>query len=267
MLKLLALRGGSIRYNAEVTEITSRNGQATGVKLASGERLEAPIVVSNADVGWTYSRLLGAHPRKRWTDRKLDRTSFSMSLFVWYFGTNRRYEDVYHHMMVLGPRYEELLGDIFDRKVVAEDFSLYLHRPTATDPALAPPGCDAFYVLAPVPNLRGGADWATLAEPYRLRVQKRLEDTVMPGLGESIVSSRVMTPLDFRDNLLSLHGAAFSIEPQLLQSAWFRPHNRSEELRGLYIVGAGTHPGAGMPGVLSAAKIVDRLVAEDFPTA
>jgi len=122
-------------------------------------------------------------------------------------------------------------------------------------------------MLAPVPNLRGGADWATLAEPYRLRVQKRLEDTVMPGLGESIVSSRVMTPLDFRDNLLSLHGAAFSIEPQLLQSAWFRPHNRSEELRGLYIVGAGTHPGAGMPGVLSAAKIVDRLVAEDFPTA
>ena len=267
MLKLLALRGGSIRYDAEVTEITSEGGRATGVRLASGEHIEAPIVVSNADVGWTYSRLLGNHRRRRWTDAKLDRASFSMSLFVWYFGTRRRYEDVYHHMMVLGPRYEELLGDIFDRKVVAEDFSLYLHRPTATEPALAPPGCDAFYVLAPVPNLRGGADWAALAEPFRQRVQKRLEDTVLPGLGDCIASSRVMTPLDFRDNLLSLHGAAFSIEPQLLQSAWFRPHNRSEELRGLYIVGAGTHPGAGMPGVLSAAKIVDRLVAEDFPTA
>lgn len=267
MLTLLASRGGTIRYDAEVTEITSENGRATGVRLASGERIEAPIVVSNADVGWTYSRLLGNRRRRRWTDAKLDRASFSMSLFVWYFGTNRRYEKVYHHMMVLGPRYEELLGDIFDRKVVAEDFSLYLHRPTATEPALAPAGCDAFYVLAPVPNLRGGADWAALSEPFRQRVQKRLEDTVLPGLGECIASSRVMTPIDFRDNLLSLHGAAFSIEPQLLQSAWFRPHNRSEELSGLYIVGAGTHPGAGMPGVLSAAKIVDRLVAEDFPTA
>jgi len=267
MLKLLARCGGSVRYHAEVTEITAAGGRATGVRLASGEWLEAPIVISNADVGWTYSQLLRQHPRRRWTDAKLDRTSFSMSLFVWYFGTSRRYEDVYHHMMVLGPRYEELLGDIFDRKAVAADFSLYLHRPTATDPALAPPGCDAFYVLSPVPNLRGGADWAALAEPYRQRVQQRLADTVLPGLGDCIVSSRMMTPLDFRDGLLSLHGAAFSIEPKLLQSAWFRPHNRSEELRGLYIVGAGTHPGAGMPGVLSSAKIVDRLVAADFPTA
>ncbi len=266
MLTLLHSRGGKIRYNTEVTEITARDGQATGVRLANGETIEAPIVVSNADVGWTYSRLLAKVPRRRWTEAKLDRVSFSMSLFVWYFGTNRRYDDVYHHMMVLGPRYEELLADIFDRKEVAEDFSLYLHRPTATDPAMAPPGCDAFYVLAPVPNLRGGADWNALAEPFRQRVQKRLEDTVLPGLGDCIATSRVMTPLDFRDNLLSLHGAAFSIEPQLLQSAWFRPHNRSEELRGLYIVGAGTHPGAGMPGVLSAAKIVDGLVAEDFPT-
>ena len=266
MLTLLHSRGGKIRYNTEVTEITARDGQATGVRLANGETIEAPIVVSNADVGWTYSRLLAKVPRRRWTEAKLDRVSFSMSLFVWYFGTNRRYDDVYHHMMVLGPRYEELLADIFDRKEVAEDFSLYLHRPTATDPAMAPPGCDAFYVLAPVPNLRGGADWNALAEPFRQRVQKRLEDTVLPGLGDCIATSRVMTPLDFRDNLLSLHGAAFSIEPQLLQSAWFRPHNRSEELRGLYIVGAGTLPGAGMPGVLSAAKIVDGLVAEDFPT-
>ena len=165
MLTLLHSRGGKIRYNTEVTEITARDGQATGVRLANGETIEAPIVVSNADVGWTYSRLLAKVPRRRWTEAKLDRVSFSMSLFVWYFGTNRRYDDVYHHMMVLGPRYEELLADIFDRKEVAEDFSLYLHRPTATDPAMAPPGCDAFYVLAPVPNLRGGATGTRLQSP------------------------------------------------------------------------------------------------------
>ncbi len=266
MLGLLERSGGSIRYGAEVAEILTEGRRVRGVRLADGEELPADIVVSNADVGWTYSQLLRNYPRRRWTDAKLGRTRFSMSLFVWYFGTNRRYEDVYHHVMVLGPRYEELLGDIFDRKVVAEDFSLYLHRPTMTEPGLAPPGGDAFYVLSPVPNLRGGADWASLAEPYRARVQKRLEETLLPGLGDCIVSSRVMTPLDFRDRLLSLHGAAFSIEPQLLQSAWFRPHNRSEEVRGLYLAGAGTHPGAGLPGVLSTAKTIERLVAEDFPT-
>jgi phytoene desaturase len=185
-----------------------------------------------------------------------------MSLFVWYFGTNRTFEDVYHHTMVLGPRYEGLLQDIFTRKHLSEDFSLYLHRPTMTDPSLAPPGCDAFYVLSPVPHLGGGVDWSTRAEPYRAAIQKRLEETVMPGLGGSIVTSRVMTPQDFRDRLLSVNGAAFSLEPQLFQSAWFRPHNRSEELEGLYLVGAGTHPGAGVPGVISSARILDQLVPE-----
>jgi phytoene desaturase len=149
--------------------------------------------------------------------------------------------------------------------VLAEDFSLYLHRPTASDPSLAPPGCDAFYVLSPVPNLKGGADWAKVAETYRQSIQRHLEATVLPDLGRHIVTSRVTTPVDFRDRLLSVHGAAFGLEPRLLQSAWFRPHNRSEELRGLYLAGAGTHPGAGIPGVLCSAKIVDDLVAEDFP--
>jgi phytoene desaturase len=252
--------GGRIRCNAEVAEILAENGRATGVRLADGERIAADIVVSNADAGWTYSKLLAKHPRRRWTDRKVARARYSMSLFVWYFGTKRKFDDVYHHTMVLGPRYEGLLQDIFTRKHLSDDFSLYLHRPTMTDPSLAPRGCDAFYVLSPVPHLGSGVDWSKQAEPYRAAIQKRLEETVMPGLGEAIVTSRMLTPQDFRDRLLSVNGAAFSLEPQLFQSAWFRPHNRSEELEGLYLVGAGTHPGAGVPGVISSAKILDQLV-------
>jgi phytoene desaturase len=162
----------------------------------------------------------------------------------------------------MGPRYRELLADIFTRKILADDFSLYLHRPTANDPSLAPPGCDAFYVLAPVPHLGSGTDWQVQAEPLRARIQKRLEDTLMPGLGESIVTTRLLTPQDFRERLLSLNGAAFSLEPQLLQSAWFRPHNKSEEVDGLFLVGAGTHPGAGVPGVVSSARILDQVVPD-----
>jgi len=185
-----------------------------------------------------------------------------MSLFVWYFGTNTRYEDVYHHMILMGPRYEELLKDIFQRKILAEDFSLYLHRPTASDPDLAPPGCDTFYVLSPVPHLQSGVDWTVQAEPYRAAIQKYLEDTVLPGLGDSIVTSFMLTPLDFRDRLSSVNGAAFSLEPQLFQSAWFRPHNVSEEVERLYLVGAGTHPGAGLPGVINSARLIDRVIPE-----
>ena len=255
-------QGASFRYDAEVTEILVADGRAAGVRLASGETIAADIVVSNADPAWTYARLLSGHRRRRWTDRKLARAKYSMSLFVWYFGTDRRFEDVYHHAMVLGPRYEGLLRDIFSRRQLPDDMSLYLHRPSASDPSVAPPGCDAFYVLSPVPNLGSGTDWAARAEPYRAAVQRRLEETIMPGLGQSIVTSRVMTPQDFRDRLLSFEGAAFAMQPQLFQSAWFRPHNRSEELEGLFLVGAGTHPGAGVPGVISSARILDELVPE-----
>lgn len=257
---LIEGQGGRFRFNAEVEQITVADGHAKGVRLKGGETIAADVVVSNADVGWTYSKLLSEHPRKRWTDAKVARTRYSMSLFVWYFGTNRRFDNVYHHTMVLGPRYRELLTDIFKRKKLAKDFSLYLHRPTATDPSLAPPGCDSFYVLSPVPHLGSGTDWAQQAEPYRAAIQQRLESTVLPGLGDSIVTSRMLTPQDFRDRLLSVNGAAFSLEPQLFQSAWFRPHNVSEEVRGLYLVGAGTHPGAGVPGVVSSAKILDQVV-------
>jgi phytoene desaturase len=260
IVSLIKGQGGSIRCDAQVDQILVKSGRACGVKLIGGERLDAEFVVSNADVGWTYGKLLGSHPRKRWTDRKLDRSSWSMSLFVWYFGTNRQWDDVLHHTMVLGPRYEGLLKDIFSHKHLSEDFSLYLHRPTATDPAMAPPGCDSFYVLAPVPHLESGVDWAVKAEPYRRAVEDRLAQTVLPGLTGSIITSHMLTPIDFQDRLLSYRGAAFSLEPQLFQSAWFRPHNRSEEVEGLYLVGAGTHPGAGIPGVLSSARVLDQLI-------
>jgi phytoene desaturase len=254
--------GGTLRCNAEVAEVLVEGGRARGVRLASGEVIESDIVVSNADAAWTYGKLLGKHARRRWTDAKLERSRYSMSLFVWYFGTRRRYDDVYHHTMVLGPRYRGLLDDIFKRKVLAKDFSLYLHRPTASDTSLAPPGHDAFYVLAPVPHLGSGTDWRERAEPYRQAVQRRLEDTLLPGLGDALTTSFVLTPQDFHDRLSSWKGAAFAMEPQLFQSAWFRPHNRSEEVEGLYLVGAGTHPGAGLPGVVSSARILDKIVPD-----
>ena len=254
--------GARIRYGATVAEITHEGGRATGVRLESGERLGAEIVVSNNDVATTYRKMLPGLARRRWTDRKLDRMGYSMSVFLWYFGTKRRYEDVAHHSIVLGPRYRPLIDDIFRNKTVTEDFSLYLHRPTATDPSLAPAGHDAYYALVPVPHLDSGDDWEALAEPYRQRVQKRLEETIMPGLGDHLTVSFVTTPKDFETRLLSEKGSAFSFEPTLLQSGWFRPHNNSEELAGLYFVGAGTHPGAGLPGVVASAKVTADLVPE-----
>ncbi len=262
LVKLIEGQGNRIRYGAEVARITVAEGRATGVRLASGEDIAADIVVSNADSAWTYRHLLGHAPRRRWSDRRLDRARYSMSLYVWYFGTRRRYDQVPHHTIVLGPRYRELLHDIFERKVLAADFSLYLHRPTATDPSLAPAGCDAFYVLSPVPHLDADVDWTVRAEPYRRAIAQRLSETLLPDLEANVASSRVMTPLDFRDRLLSIKGAAFGMEPVLTQSAWFRPHNRSEEVERLYLVGAGTHPGAGLPGVLSSARVLDAVVPD-----
>ena len=252
-------QGGRIRYNCEVESILVDSGVAKGVRLANGETIAADIVVSNADSAWTYRRLLPASARRRWTDRKIDRANYSMGLFLWYFGTRRRYDEVAHHTILMGPRYRGLLKDIFQRKVLSEDFSLYLHRPTATDPSLAPPGCDTFYVLSPVPNLEGGQDWPSLAEEYRRRIADALEASILPGLSSQIATSRIATPLDFERDLDAYRGAAFGLEPILTQSAWFRPHNASEDVRNLFLVGAGTHPGAGLPGVLSSARILDKV--------
>lgn len=260
LVKLIEGQGGAVRCNAEVAEIQVRSGAACGVRVANGETLRADIVVSNADPATTYGRLIPASKNKAPTGQSLDSVRYSMSLFVWYFGTRRQYQDVAHHTILLGPRYKGLIEDIFKHKRLANDMSLYLHRPTATDPSLAPAGNDAFYVLSPVPHLDADIDWATEGERYRQRVEQRLSETVLPGLGKEIVSSRIMTPLDFLDRLCSHKGAAFGPEPILTQSAWFRPHNRSQEIKGLYLVGAGTHPGAGVPGVLSSARVLDSVV-------
>jgi phytoene desaturase len=260
LVDLLAERGVPLRCNTEVRRIVVEGGRATGVELAGGERLHADIVVCNSDTAWTYRNLVAPEHRRHWTDKRIDNGRFSMSLFVWYFGTDRQYTDVPHHTMVLGPRYEGLLTDIFKHHTLSDDFSLYLHRPSATDPSVAPAGCDAFYVLSPVPHLDSGTDWAAQAEPYRQAVMKRLEETLLPGLRDHVISSHVMTPQDFQDRLLSYKGAAFGLEPLLLQSAWFRPHNRSEDVENLFMVGASTHPGAGVPGVLMSAKALQTVV-------
>jgi phytoene desaturase len=260
MVKLIESQGGKLRYGAEVAEITLDGRRATGVRLRSGEAIAADVVVSNADVAWTYKYLLPAHARTRWTDRRIDKSRYSMGLFVWYFGTRRKYEAVPHHTILLGPRYRGLLEDIFERKVLSADFSLYLHRPTATDASLAPEGHDAFYVLSPVPHLDAKTDWTASAEAYRSEIARYLDATILPGLEREIVTSRVMTPLDFKERLLSYKGAAFSLEPRLTQSAWFRPHNQSEDIERLYLVGAGTHPGAGVPGVICSARVLDKVV-------
>ena len=260
LVDLIRHQGGTVRCDAPVTEIRLDGKTATGVTLASGEVIPAAIVVSNADSAWTYRHLLPAEARRHWTDRKVARGRYSMSLFVWYFGTKRRYDAVEHHTILLGPRYRGLVHDIFKRHILPDDFSLYLHRPTATDPSLAPDGCDTFYVLSPVPNLKGDIDWQTQAEPYRQAIAATLERTLLPGLDDAVVASHQLTPQDFQDRLWSFQGAAFGLEPVLTQSAWFRPHNASEDIRHLYLVGAGTHPGGGVPGVLSSARVLDTVV-------
>jgi phytoene desaturase len=262
LVGLIEGQGGRLRCGVAVDQVVVEGGRARGVRLQDGSVIAADVVVSNADSATTYRDLVPAAARRRWTDAKIGRAAYSMGLFVWYFGTSRRYDDVAHHTILLGPRYKALLRDIFDRKILANDFSLYLHRPTATDPSLAPPGCDTFYVLSPVPHLAAGIDWASAAEPYRRRICDYLSNSILPGLGEAIVTSRITTPQHFQDELSSYRGAAFGLEPLLTQSAWFRPHNRSEEVDGLYLVGAGTHPGAGLPGVLSSARILDTVVPD-----
>lgn len=266
LVRLFTELGGVVRLSTRAEEILldRRGGQprARGVRLAGGEILDARYVVSNADVATTYARLIPEGARRRYTDARLARMRYSNGLFVAYFGTDRRYPDVLHHTILLGPRFKEHLSDIFHRKILADDFSLYLHRPTATDPSMAPPGCDCFYVLAPVPHLGAEepVDWEAEGPRYCQRIHDHLEATVLPGLSAHLKVSRFVTPAYFEGSLSSYLGAGFSVQPDLLQSAWFRPHNRSEDVDGLFFVGAGTHPGAGMPGVLCTAKVVDRLI-------
>ncbi|MCU0800301.1 MAG: phytoene desaturase [Rhodobacteraceae bacterium] len=267
MGRVIEGQGGVLRLNTEVDAVLIEGGRAAGVRLAGGEVVRAPLVVSNADAGHTYDRLLRHAPRKRWTSARLKRTRWSMGLFVWYFGTKGTaglWPDVGHHTILNGPRYKGLTRDIFIKGKLADDMSLYVHRPSVTDPSCAPAGDDTFYALSPVPHLGhdNGVDWEAEAEPYRQKVVKVLEEQLLPGLSSHLTSSRVFTPLTFQHRYLSPYGAGFSIEPRILQSAWFRPHNVSEELPGLYLAGAGTHPGAGLPGVIASAEVLGKLVPD-----
>jgi phytoene desaturase len=257
--KLMAEEGVKVRFGATVAEITLSGRKATGIRLASGEVMAADIVVSNADPMHMYREMLPDSALSAST--KLKRKSkLSMGLYVLYFGTKKQYPDIAHHTIWLGPRYKELLDDIFHKKIMPDDFSLYVHRPTATDPSFAPAGCDSFYVLCPVPNTQGKQDWTVEGPRLRDRIVAALGRTLLPDLADTITAEFFMTPADFETWYLSYAGAGFSIAPYFTQSAWFRFHNKSESIDNLYLVGAGTHPGAGLPGVLSSAKVAEKLV-------
>jgi phytoene desaturase len=258
--RLMTLQGIDVRLNTTVKRIRVEQGCATGVELEDGEFLPAEVIISDADPAFLYSQMLEKVPIV--PKLKLKSAQYSMGLFVLYFGTTRQYPDVAHHTIWFGDRYRELLRDIFHRHHLGPDFSLYVHRPTATDPSFAPPGCDSFYVLAPVPNLQSGTNWQATAQAYGDSILQALEETMMPGLRDCITARFHMTPKDFEQRYHSVHGAGFSIAPIFRQSAWFRFHNRAEGIRNLYLVGAGTHPGAGLPGVISSAKAVDHLISE-----
>lgn len=267
LVQLLRDLDVDVRMNAPVARIVVEGGRARGVELESGERIAADVVVSNADPSWVYGRLIAPQHLRRHSAGRLRRVRQSMGLFVSYFGTARQYPELTHHTIVLGPRYRGLLQDIFQRRVLADDFSLYLHAPTRTDAALAPAGHEAFYVLSPVPNNRSGIDWSQRAEEYEERILASLERRLLPGLRGSIVTRHRLTPNEFEHDLRSVDGSAFGPEPLLTQSAWFRYHNVSDDVGGLFFVGAGTHPGGGVPGVLSSAKVLDRVVPDPVRTA
>ena len=257
---LMARHGIEVTLNTTVRRIDVDAGVASGITLEDGSSIAADVIVSNADPAHLYSAMIKPRDQAPSVRLKLAAAEFSMGLFVLYFGTTRQYPDVAHHTIWLGERYRELLADIFHDKVLSEDFSLYLHRPTATDASFAPPGCDSFYVLCPVPNLKGAVDWAVEGPRLQARIVAALDKTILPGLSDCITSDFTMTPENFRNDYLSAHGAGFSVAPLFRQSAWFRFHNRAEGIRNLYLVGAGTHPGAGLPGVLCSAKVMDALV-------
>ena len=253
---LMTRQGINIVLGADVDEIIVKEKTAIGVRLSNNEIIDADLVIFGGDPETCYRHLL---PQSTFRLPKIKK-KYSMGLYVLYFGTKKLYPDVAHHSIWMGPRFKELLSEIFDAKHMSKDFSLYVHRPTATDKSFAPDGCESFYVLCPVPNLQGNVDWSTQGEILRDRIVSSLEETILPELSSTIEEVFWMTPEDFAKDYRSMHGAGFSIEPRLTQSAWFRFHNRDKAISNLYFVGAGTHPGAGLPGVVSSAKVVEELL-------
>lgn len=261
---LMKRHGIRILLNTTVTKIIIENNEAKRVVFGDGTTQDMDLIVSNADPTYLYQNMLEPHQTAITTKFKLKVAHYSMGLFVVYFGSTKKYEDVAHHTIWLGKAYKTLLHNIFDKKVLSNDFSLYLHRPTATDASFAPDGCDSFYVLCPVPNLQGNVNWAVEGERLKNKIIDALDQTILPNLKLHIVEDFYMSPVDFKENYLSTHGAGFSIAPIFRQSAWFRFHNQSEKIKNLYIVGAGTHPGAGLPGVLCSAKVVDSMLPKAY---
>ena len=256
--------GGTMRLADPVERIETKGRSVKAVRTKSGWRKEFDAVASNGDIVHSYD-LLGAHPRGRAAAAKLRRKRYSPSLFVVHFGVRGAWPDIPHHSILFGPRYNELLGDIYDRGKLADDPSLYLHHPSATDPDMAPPGCSTFYALAPVPHLgKLPIDWTEEGPAFRGRILDLVEERLMPGLRERIETVFHYTPQDFSDDLGAHLGSAFSLEPLLTQSAWFRVHNRDDVISNLYFVGAGTHPGAGIPGVVGSAKATAGLMIDDL---
>jgi phytoene desaturase len=265
LVRLFEDLGGEVRLDAPVAEIVTEGERVSGIRTRDGWQGTFDAVASNADVVFTYERLLGRSARGPTVARALKRRSFSPSLFVVYFGVEGSYPDVRHHSILFGRRYRSMLREIYRGPSVPDDFSLYLHAPSVTDPDLAPPGCSSFYVLSPVPNLKAAdVDWEVVGPAYRDRILAYLERHYLPDLRKRLVTTRIFTPFDFRDQLNAHLGSAFSLEPVLWQSAYFRTHNRDDRLAGLYFAGAGTHPGAGIPGVLGSAKATSGLMLADY---
>ncbi|MCA9565214.1 MAG: phytoene desaturase, partial [Myxococcales bacterium] len=268
LVKAFEGMGGELRLNSPVTHVQVRQqaGSASHLVTSPGSNREPfDLVVSNADLHHTYSRLYAGTPGADRMRRKLERMEWSMSLFVLYFGTDRPYtDDVVHHSVLFGPRYKGLLDDIFHGDSLPDDYSLYLHAPHLTDPGMAPKGGGSFYVLSPVPHLGNvDIDWSTEGERYADKLLEGLE-WALPDLRKHVVTRHWITPFDFKYTLNSYLGSAFSCAPTLTQSAWFRPHNKDPRIPGLYIAGAGTHPGAGVPGVVRSAEATARCIAADF---
>ena len=260
-LKMLMERKGvNIFLNSEIKKIITSKKMVEGIETEESKFYKTDYLITNADPIYTNSNLIG---RKKISlhNKFVQKTAkHSMGLFVLFFGTKAKYDNIAHHTIWMGPRYKELLSDIFDRYKLSEDFSIYLHRPTATDPDFAPIGCDSFYALVPVPNLKGNISWKDEASAFTQSIIKALEQTMMPKLSENICESFVMTPEDFLQDYNTPFGSGFSIAPLFRQSAWFRTHNKDDLYQNLFYVGAGTHPGAGVPGVLNSAKVIDKLI-------